>query len=45
MVDYGIRWVELSWVLEDNRPMRHIHDRLGGHPYKTYRFYEKSLSA
>ncbi len=45
MLDYGIRRVELSWVLEDNRPMRHIQDRFGGHPYKAYRFYEKELSA
>lgn len=40
---YGIRHVELSWVLEDNDPMRHIARRLGGREYKTYRFYDKPL--
>lgn len=40
---YGVERVELSWVLEDNRPMRHICRRLGAREYKTYRFYEKSL--
>ncbi len=39
----GIRRVELSWVLEDNRPMRHLAEASGGHAYKTYRVYEKSL--
>jgi len=43
MLDYGIEKVELSWVLEDNLPMRHIKERLGAYAYKTYRFYEKSL--
>lgn len=35
--------VELSWTLEDNRPMRHIKERIGAKPYKRYRLYEKSL--
>jgi hypothetical protein len=34
---------ELSWVLEDNLPMRHIIEALGAVPYKTYRIYEKAL--
>jgi hypothetical protein len=34
---------ELSWILEDNLPMRHIIELLGGVPYKTYRVYEKML--
>ena len=38
-----IEQVELSWILEDNKPMRHILDSLGAEPYKTYRVYEKSL--
>jgi hypothetical protein len=40
----GVRQVELSWILEDNRPMRHIIESLGAIPYKTYRVYEKSLA-
>jgi hypothetical protein len=34
---------ELSWVLEDNKPLRHILEAIGAVPYKTYRIYEKSL--
>ncbi|WPB58958.1 dATP pyrophosphohydrolase [Xylophilus sp. GOD-11R] len=39
----GVKQVELSWILEDNRPMRHIIESLGADPYKTYRVYEKRL--
>lgn len=39
----GVQKVELSWILEDNRPMRHIIESLGADPYKTYRVYEKRL--
>jgi GNAT superfamily N-acetyltransferase len=34
---------ELSWILEDNKPMRRIIEQLGGVPYKTYRIYQKTL--
>ena len=39
----GIQAVEMSWVLEDNLPMRHLAEGVGGHAYKTYRLYEKAL--
>jgi hypothetical protein len=39
----GFRWIELSWILEKNRPMRSILERLGAEAYKTYRIYEKAL--
>jgi len=39
----GMREIELSWILEDNLPMRQIIETLGGRAYKTYRIYEKSL--
>ncbi len=39
----GIDRVELSWILEDNRPMRHMLDRLGARVYKRYRMYERAL--
>jgi hypothetical protein len=39
----GVRQVELSWILEDNRAMRHVIESLGAHAYKTYRVYEKTL--
>jgi hypothetical protein len=34
---------ELSWILEDNWPMRHIIENLGALPYKTYRVFEKRI--
>jgi hypothetical protein len=41
----GVKQVEMSWILENNRPMRHMIEQLGGVAYKTYRVYEKSLAA
>jgi len=40
-----VKQVEMSWILENNRPMRHMIEELGGVAYKTYRVYEKSLAA
>jgi RimJ/RimL family protein N-acetyltransferase len=42
---FGFRRVELSWILEDNLPMRRILEQLGARPYKTYRIYGKQLAA
>lgn len=39
----GFKHIELSWILEDNLPMRRINESLGGVAYKTYRVYGKSL--
>ena len=39
----GIRQIEMSWVLEDNLPMRHLAEALGARAYKTYRIYGKTL--
>lgn len=39
----GVREVELSWILEDNLPMRNMLVLIGGAPYKRYRIYEKAL--
>ena len=39
----GYARYELSWVLEDNTPMRRICDAGGAKVYKTYRLYEKAL--
>jgi hypothetical protein len=41
----GIATVEIGWVLEDNLPMRHLAEAVGGRAYKTYRVYEKTLGA
>jgi hypothetical protein len=40
----GVRTVEMSWILEDNMPMRRIIEAVGGERYKTYRIYAKSLA-
>ena len=40
----GIERVEMSWILEDNRPMRRIIETVGGERYKTYRLYQKALA-
>ena len=40
----GIRTAELSWVLEDNWPMRRVAEAFGAEAYKTYRIYEKALA-
>jgi hypothetical protein len=40
---FGFRWIELSWILEDNLSMRRILERLGARAYKTYRVYGKTL--
>ncbi len=39
----GTRSAELSWILEDNLPMRRMLDALGARTYKTYRVYEHTL--
>jgi hypothetical protein len=39
----GIREVEMSWILEDNKPMRAIIEAVPSRRYKTYRLYEKRL--
>ena len=42
-VKRGFRRAELSWILEDNLPMRRINEAIGGVAYKTYRIYRKAL--
>jgi len=39
----GFEALELSWILEDNRPMRRILAAIGAEHYKTWRVYEKPL--
>ncbi len=39
----GLHQIELSWILEDNKPMRHILEKFGAKAYKTYRIYGKAL--
>ena len=42
---FGFRFIELSWILEDNLPIRRILERIGARAYKTYRIYGKKLAA
>jgi hypothetical protein len=39
----GVTHCEMSWILEDNMPMRGILDALGSKQDKTYRVYSKRL--
>ncbi len=40
----GVREVELSWIPEDNMPIRNMLAAIGGVLYKRYRIYEKALT-
>ena len=40
----GIKKVEMSWILEDNKGMRDIIESVGGVAYKRYRIYRKDLT-
>ncbi len=39
----GIRFAEMSWLLENNDKMNRPIELMGAEVYKTYRFYEKAL--
>ncbi len=39
----GVQSGELSWILDDNLPMRHMIEQFGGVAYKTYRIYDRDL--
>lgn len=41
----GTRSSELSWILENNEPVKRLIELLGGRHYKTYRMYETSIAA
>ena len=43
-IKQGCERAELSWILEDNLPMRRLIEAMGGIPYKTYRVYEKPIA-
>jgi len=42
-VDLGYQWAELSWTLEDNRPINIGIEKMGARLYKRYRLYERKL--
>lgn len=39
----GFREIEISWILEDNKPMRGMIEKAGIHEYKRYRIFGKTL--
>ncbi|MEO3429341.1 dATP pyrophosphohydrolase [Pelagibius sp. CAU 1746] len=41
----GVESGELSWILEDNLPMRRMIEQFGGEAYKTYRIYARGLGS
>lgn len=43
-LEKGTEQAELSWILEDNMPMRRLIEQIGAKPYKTYRVYQKALT-
>ena len=43
IVAHGGKRAELSWILEDNLPMRNILERIHCDIYKTYRIFEKKI--
>jgi len=42
-LERGLERLEMSWILEDNLPMRRVIEGIGSKAYKTHRIYEKSL--
>jgi hypothetical protein len=42
-ISRGTRRGELSWILEENMPMRRMIEMTGARPYKTYRIYQKDI--
>jgi len=39
----GYKWVEMSWILEDNVMMTRAAKMMGAEPYKRYRLYDLKL--
>lgn len=44
LIEQGFERLEMSWILEDNMPMRRLLEDLGGSAYRTYRVFEKPLA-
>lgn len=40
----GIKTLELSWILEDNKPTRRLAEMCGGKVTRSYRMYSKELT-
>jgi GNAT superfamily N-acetyltransferase len=42
-ISKGVQGAEMSWILENNKPMRRALEMMGAEIYRTYRIYGKSL--
>lgn len=40
----GVRSVDMSWILEENRPVRRMAEAMGNQVYKRFRIYSKQLA-
>lgn len=43
LLEEGVGRLEMSWILDDNMPMRRVLEGLGAEAYRTYRLFEKPL--
>ncbi|MCK5653150.1 MAG: hypothetical protein KAJ42_17310, partial [Gemmatimonadetes bacterium] len=43
--EFGVQDVEMSWVLEDNEDVNRTARRLGATAYRTWRVYEREITA
>ena len=43
-IENGIKWCEMSWILEDNADIMEPMFKIGGTLYKRHRIYERSFS-
>ncbi len=39
----GYKWAEMSWILENNKPMNSAIERMGAELYKKYRIFEMPI--
>jgi hypothetical protein len=43
-IEHGAHYGELSWVLDQNEPVKHIISLVGARKHKRYRIYEKQIA-
>jgi len=45
LVEKKIKWLEMSWLLADNKSIVDPMYRMGGEIYKRHRIYERSIAS
>src|SRR5205823_3772846 len=43
-IEHGAHYGELSWILDQNEPVKHIISLVGAREHKRYRIYEKQIA-